>query len=188
MAQRIHPFFLAYLFLRRWAAEQGTPDDIQPDWDGMAAYIRVDGGPPGKPYLRPLWHGKSKDPGRYWLNPNIAGSFSPSSLRELPRNVIDTSGSHFSLRDEHPRLALEHFLYGKSVSAIAFAAYLYRDFGFTKPSLIEIKDLVLLLRQDFHYTSDDGEFATLFTVEAPPESAVAFDFFEPLTPDTPGVE
>src|SRR5580704_9599020 len=145
-ASRVHPFFLAYLHLRKQAAEQGTMDDIVPDWEELGTYLRVRGAPPGKPYYRPLWHGNATDPGRYWLNPNLAGSYAPSSLRNVPTRVVGINGSHFSLRPEHARLAREHLLYEEPISAIALAAFLYRDFGLMAERSLGPHDLAQELR------------------------------------------
>jgi hypothetical protein len=155
-----------------------------PDWEELGTYLRVPGGPAGKPYYRPLWNGKGLDPGRYWLNPNLAGSYSPSSLRNVPMRVVSTAGSHFSLLPEHARLAREHLLYGEPISAIALAAYLYRNFGLSSSNPLEPADLAEVLRQDFHYLPEDDEFAVLFSGEVPGSLVT---WFEPLDADTVGV-
>lgn len=175
---RVHPFFLAYLHLRKRAAEQGSDEDIAPDWEELGDYMHVRGGPPGKPYYRPLWHGKGTDPGRYWLNRNLAGSYAPSSLRNVPVRVIETRGSHFSLRPEHARLALEHLLYEQSLSAIALAAYLYRNYGFSSDRMLGSDDLRDAFADDFHFFPADAEFELLFEWRRP---SVVGAWFEPFT-------
>lgn len=181
---RIHPFFLAYLHLRKQAAEQGTADDIAPDWDELGTYLAVRGGPPGKPYYRPLWNGKGVDPGRYWLNPNLAGSYSPSSIRNVPMRVVDINGSHFSLKPDHAQLALKHLLYDEPVSTIALAAFLYREFGLISSRAPAPSDLGDMLREDFHYLPSDEEFSLLFGSAIP----TSVDrWFEPLDANTVGV-
>ena len=82
-----HPFFIAYLWLRRQAVIQGTTAHIRPDWAGLAPYMEVSGALPSKPYLRPFWQGRH-DSGQEWLNNNIAGSFAPSSLRKVALQVL----------------------------------------------------------------------------------------------------
>lgn len=159
---RVHPFFLAYLHIRKRGAELGTSEDIVPNWDELGTYMHVRGGPPGKPYYRPLWHGKDVDPARYWLNRNLAGSYAPSSLRNVPIRVIDIRGGHFALRPGHARLAFEHLLYGQRLSAIALAAYLYRDFGFVSDRTPGPEDLREAFAEDFYYSPNDEEFELLF--------------------------
>lgn len=185
-AQRIHPFFLAYLHLRKQAASQESEEDIRPDWDELGRFMRVSGGPPGKPYFRPLWHGKGADPGRYWLNPNLAGSYAPSSLRDVPYRVIETNGSRFSLKPDHASLAREHLLYGQPVSALALAAYLYRDFAILADGSPELIGLIRLLYREFDFTSESPPGARELFTSAVPEEPI--DWFEPLTPDTPGAQ
>ncbi|MGH2910285.1 MAG: hypothetical protein ACRDK8_13440, partial [Solirubrobacteraceae bacterium] len=145
--------------MRQLSQEQGGLSDIQPDWDQLGQHLLVPGGPPGKPYYRPIWNSQTDDPGRYWLNPNLAGSYAPSSLRAVPYRVIDTSASTFSLKPDHAALALEHLLYGEQLSAVAFGVFYYRDFGLTttgsSPSPL---DLAGVFARDFHFDSPDQDF------------------------------
>ncbi len=185
-SQPIHPFFLAYLHLRQRAAEQGSTEEIQPQWEQIGQYLRVPGGPPGKPYYRPFVSTKGSDPARFWLNQNLAGSYAPSSLRSLPRKVVGIEGNHFSLLPNHAQAAKEHLLKEIRVSAVALAAYFYRDFGFTVADREPTPaDLVEVLRQDFLFGSGEPDFAALFVTLVPAGVAV---WFEPLTEETIGVE
>jgi hypothetical protein len=186
--RRIHPFFLAYLHLRKRSQEEGDTAGIHPEWEELGEHLRVSGGPPGKPFYRPVWNGKPDDVGRYWLNPNLAGSYAPSSLRNVPYKVISTSGSTFSLKPNHASLALEHLLYEEPLSAVAFAAFYYRDFGLiTSGELPTPMDLAGVFARDFHFDPRDQDFDTLFATDIP--STASFDrWFEPLDADTLGVE
>ena len=77
-------------------------------------------------------HGPADDVGRYWLNPNIVGSYAPSSIRGIPRKVIDSDGSEFILRPNHAQLARTYLLYNDTLSSLAFAALcLRRSFTMT---------------------------------------------------------
>jgi hypothetical protein len=183
-AQRVHPWFLAYLHLRQRAVEQGSSDDIEPHWDELGRYMRVSGGPPGKPFYRPLWNGKGSDPARFWMNPNLAGSYSPSSVRELVRKVVDTRGSHFELRPDHAEAAFEHLLNGTRVSALALAAYLFRDYGFAADRPLDPMDLSRVLKQTFYFLPGDPDFAQLFVEIVSPDVQT---WFEPLGADTLGI-
>lgn len=187
-SQKIHPFFLAYLFLCKWSAEQDTVTEIHPDWAELADHLSVEGGPPGKPFYRPFWHGTVNDPGRYWLNPNLAGSFAPSSLRNVPSRVVDVIDGAFSLKAEHERLALEHLLYGTPVATVPLGAFLYRDYGFHDNASVPIPEtLSLVFRNDFHYPWEPGATVSPLFTATLPENSVNH-WFMPLDFDTPGVE
>jgi hypothetical protein len=166
--------------LRKWAAEQGSSEDIVPHWNQLGTYMHMRGGPTGKPYFRPLWHTKGTDPGRFWLGSNLAGSYSPSSLRNVLIRVVAIRGEHYALRDGHARLAHEHLLYEQPLAGVALAAYLYRDFGFLSTSALGPEHLLEALAEDFHYTPGDEQFELLFAAQAPnPPRA----WFERLTDD-----
>jgi hypothetical protein len=186
-AAKVHPFFLAYLHLRKLAQEQGSTTDIAPAWDDLGRYLEVKGGPAGKPYFRPFWHGGSNDPGRYWLNPNIAGSYSPSSLRKAPYEVIDTEGSHFSLKPNHSVLARQALLFDTQINSLALSAFFYRDFGLISVGASQLKpeDLLTVFCDDFRFQPDSPEFADLFITDVP---AHVETWFEPLDDDTVGVQ
>lgn len=184
--QRIHPFFLAYLHLRKRAREEGTTTEIHPRWDELSEHLRMRGGPPNKPHFRPVWDGQTEDPGRYWLNENLAGSYAPSSLRRRPYTVVDTEGSSFSLKRGHALLARENLLFDRPVSAIAFAAFYFRDFGFVNggerlPGAI---DLAGLLGAELHFEPGEPDFDLLFTTNVPPDVS---RWFEPLDDETTGL-
>ncbi|HWT92535.1 MAG TPA: hypothetical protein VN238_06035 [Solirubrobacteraceae bacterium] len=188
--RKIHTFFLAYLFLRKWSIEQETTTDIAPHWDELAEFIAVPGGPPDRPYYRPLWQGKANDPARYWMNRNIAGSYATSSLRagQPPMQVIGKAGSHFVLRENHAALAVRHLLFGKPVPILAVATYLYRDFGIQTEDggTPEPSDLFALFMMEFHYDGPgDADLSPVFSGAGDSQPADAW--FEPLTPDTAGV-
>lgn len=164
-SQQIHPFFPAYLEIRRLAAQNESLKDIHPRWEDLEQYLRVPGGPPNKPNFRPFWN-QSSSAGQHWLNANLAGSYSRSSIRDVPRRVIDVEDTGgFSLKEKHWKLAREHLLYGQQLPVIPLATFLYRDFGFTTdgPS-IRPQDLVQVFRRDFGYQrgSDDAEFEHLY--------------------------
>lgn len=184
--KRAHPFFLAYLHLRSRATEQGSAADIVPQWQALGHFLAVPGGPPRKPYFRPL----SDPPGNFnrgWLNENLAGSFAPSSLREgmPPIRVVEKAGpGRLSLRAGHAELARLHLLFGELVSFYPLAVFLYRDFGFlmTKgdsgpTALREVFD------RDWGFARSDDpgrDFDTLFSVS---DDYDAEDWFEEFRPD-----
>lgn len=169
--RRIHPFFPAYLHLRQQAALQGTLTSIRPAWSDLGELLDVPGGPYGRPYFRPFWD-QRREGGQEWLNPNLAGSYSPSSIRAVPRKVIDVNDDGtFVLKESHWELARLHLAAGQQVPALALAGFFFRNDGFatnpaTPPPTAD--DLVLEFRRTFGYTSaEDDEFNHLFTTDWP---------------------
>ncbi len=132
-AQSIHPFFPAYLHIRRTAAAQGKLAGIRPDWDELGRFFEVAGAPSTHPYFRPFTTAQGESD-QEWLNPNIAGSFAPSSLRagQPPLRVVEvgTGRGQFNLRANHWELAREHLLDGKRVPLAPLAGFFLRDYAF----------------------------------------------------------
>lgn len=181
VGQRIHPFFPAYIAIRRAAGQRESLEGIHPRWEDLEQFLRVPGGPPRKPNFRPFWH-QSSAAGQHWLNANLAGSYAPSSVRTVPRRVIalDNSGG-FALGEHHWELAREHLLFKDRLSATALCAFLYRDFGFTTDGRSpQPDDLIEIFRHDFGYHTgiDDVEFDHLYSKTIPERS----DWFEPFEP------
>lgn len=185
-ASRVHPFFLAYVHLRRWDIEQETEGGIRADWEQLGEFLEVPGGPPGKPFYRPFLNGQVKDNSRYWLNPNIAGSYAPSSLRNVPLKVVETGDGLFYLKEDHAELALENLLFGEPLSAVAFAFFYYRNFGVVTPAASPAPlDLVAVFARDFQFSPLDDDFDVLFETDFPDDMG---SWFEELDDMTAGVE
>lgn len=180
LERRTHPWFPAYLQLRRVAGQRGALDGLNPTWGDLGHFLKTPGGPSNKPYLRPFWH-QTTNADQAWLNPNLAGSYSPASLRggQAQSSVIEIEDSGFVLKPQHWRLALTHLLYEEPMPVIPLCLFLYRDFGFTTngPSLGPT-DLIEAFRGDFGYEGgvDDNEFETLYAPEIPERT----DWFDPL--------
>jgi len=164
--QRIHSFFPAYLHLRRQAAARDRLTDLTPNWNELGTLLEVPGGPFGRPYFRPFWPGPAQA-GQEWLNPNLAGSYAPSSIRELPRRVIDIQGGKFSLRPRHWELAREHLADNRPVPVLALAGFFLRDFGLVKRETPSLAELIAIFRQEFGYRDgiDNEEFDYLYDQE-----------------------
>jgi hypothetical protein len=181
LGRKVHPFFPAYLEIRR-ATDAESGRVVQPEWGNVSRYLEVPGGPPNKPYFRPFWN-QSRNAGQDWLNQNIAGSYSPSSIREVQRRVIEIEGSGYSLKDGHAQLALENFLYGEALPAYPLALFYYRNFGFTTDGPALPPDgLVDVFMEDFGFLDSKGreEFAGLFSADIPDRT----DWFEPWEPSS----
>ncbi len=175
LGRQTHPYFIAYLHLRRQAALLGRMTELPGEWSSLGPWLDVPGGPEGKPYLRPFWLG-ARTAQQEWLNPNLAGSFAGGSLRALPRNVIDFDGDQFSLRQDHPQRALEHLLAGVAMPALPLSAFLLRNFGIVANDEPTARDVVALFCQEFGYT-DEKEFHTLYRFDPSEHSSSCTERF-----------
>ncbi|MEV7125937.1 hypothetical protein [Streptomyces sp. NPDC093260] len=169
--RRIHPFFLAYLYLHGLTPDEGAPTPVMPIWTDLGKYLTMPGGPPKKPYYRPLFQEISK-PERYWLNANLAGSYAPSSLRQVPRRIVDVSDDgHFLLKEDSATLVLEHLLYGEPALLLALSAFMLRNYGFkSDEGLPNEWHLCSLFLAEFNFRQGEGSFlsgdaAVIFTTE-----------------------
>jgi hypothetical protein len=134
-----------------------------PNWSDLGKLLEVPGGPPGKPYLRPFWRGE-RNAGQEWLNDNLAGSFSPSSLRVVLGRVVTTDAERrYSLRPKHWELASEHLLFNEPMPVLALAGFMLRDYGLVAESPPSSSDLVAAFRGEYGYRErDEVEFASLY--------------------------
>lgn len=185
LSRKVHTFFPAYLEIRRaTGAKSKVPS--RPQWANVGRYLEVPGGPPERPYYRPFWH-QSRNAGQDWLNENIAGSYSPSSIREVPRRVIEIEGSGYSLKEGHARLALKNLLFGEALPVYPLAIFYYRNSGFTNDGPALSPDgLIGIFRKDFSFLADAEmtEFDLLFSAGIPDRT----DWFEPWNPPAATVE
>jgi hypothetical protein len=142
-AQSIHPFFPAYLHIRRTAAAEGSRVGIRPIWEELGRLLEVAGAPSTHPYFRPFTTA-SGESDQEWLNPNIAGSYAPSSLRagQPPLQVVEVGAGRgrFNLREMHWELARVHLLDGKKVPLTPLAAFFLRDFAFENYDAVPTDD------------------------------------------------
>lgn len=172
--QRIHPFFLAYLHLHSLTPDEDSPTPVAPSWKSFGRrYLSMPGGPVNKPYYRPFFNEVSK-PGRYWMNQNLAGSWAPGSLRDVPLTVVDISSEGtFTLKRESGKLALENLLYGDPIPVLALSVFMLRNFGFKSDSGTPVEHDVeglFLLDFNFRHASDGnpvGDAASIFTTRHP---------------------
>jgi hypothetical protein len=179
----VHPFFIAYLHLRSRAVEAGDFSAVRARWGDLGKLLAVPGGPPGKPYYRPLMDGQVHDRSRYWMNPNLAGSWAPSSLRpgQEPLEVVRIVGRGFALDAGHAGRAREHLLGGEKLSVLALAAYLYRDYGFSAEDRELVPaDAADVFARDFHFRdsqADDTDFDLLFDTGDPGSPSEWFESY-----------
>jgi hypothetical protein len=179
IGRRAHPFFLGYVHLRQQATKIGSTDNIAADWPALGRVLEVPGAPAKRPYLKPFQTAANREDEYQWWNANIAGSWSPASLRPGmgPLEVVSVNADKtYNLRPGHATLALDHLLYGRPMSVIDFATFLFRDYGLLASTEPRIDDLVANYRLEYG-VMDDAEFATLYD-SAPP--ALGPRFFEEL--------
>lgn len=185
-AQRLHPTFVMYLYLRaqqrigRLASASASSDELQ-------ALIRMPGNPP-KPYYFPLMDRGKREPGKllssFWRAENIPGSWSPGSIHRLKGGGwMGVSTGGYSLPDNHVERALHELLYDTPAPALALGAYFLRNDGFVLDSEPEPYDVIAAFREKFDFPATaDQEFTRLFTPGIPAE--VDFEWFEPFVLDT----
>lgn len=180
-----HPFFPAYMALRREAGNRSTAGELhisslRPDWTALGDLLAVPGGPLGRPYLRPFWRG-ARENQQEWLNQNLAGSYSPSSLRRHQAQYlsVDSQGT-YSLNSDHPLRALDALLGGTPLPAVPVAAFFLRNFGLSEPVDSGEGDLVSAFANLFGYRPEDREefnilYDTAWTSDLPGPWIVPLD-------------
>jgi hypothetical protein len=184
-AQKLHPTFVMYLYLRvqQRAGKLGTASAKS---DELLKLIEMPGNPT-KPYYFPLIDRGRRVPGKllstFWRAENISGSWSPGSIRrQQGGGWLGADESAYAWPNNHVELARTQMLYDQPVSALAMGAYFLRNDGFVISGDPGPDDVIAAFRAKFDYPEDaQGEFATLFTSEAP--TNIDFDWF--TTPDAP---
>lgn len=178
-----HPHFAGYLALKRTAARDGGTEDLRPNFkEFFDTFMQVHGGPADRPYLKPFPSDE-----RLWFNPNVAGSFAPSSVRNkspLDR-IVDVNGNgrnaRYSLVDQHWRLARSLLVSDNRVPALSLAVFLYRDYAILsdEPSTA---DVISVFREEFGYAESRGtgeeEYRYLYSEDE--DVLAAVDWFETL--------
>lgn len=178
-----HPHFAGYLALKRTAARDGGTIDLRPNFkEFFDDFMQVPGGPADRPYLKPFPSDE-----RLWFNPNVAGSFAPSSVRNkspLDR-IVDVSGdgrnARYSLVDQHWRLARSLLVSGNRVPALPLAVFLYRDYAILseEPSTT---DVINVFREEFGYAQslETGEEEFRYLYDEDEDVFATVDWFEDL--------
>lgn len=181
-ALRLHPTFVMYLYLRE-QQRAGSLSTASATSDELLALITMPGHPT-KPYYFPLID-RGKRTGKplptFWRAANIAGSWSPGSIRRLlGGGWLGADESAYAFPDDHVELALKQMLYDKPVSALAMGAYLLRNDGFVLSGEPAAEDVIAAFRARFDYPNDaEDEFLQLFTTDVPDAQ---FNWFEPAQP------
>lgn len=179
-AQRLHPTFVMYLYLRK-QHRAGALAEASASSEELLALIDLPGNPT-KPYYFPLIdRGKraGKPLSTFWRAPNIPGSWSPGSIRrQQGGGWLGASESAYAMPDDHVALAFQQMLYSKPVSVLALGAYFLRNDGFVLTDVPTAEDIISAFRTKFDYPLEtDREFSQLFATDVP---AADFDWFEPV--------
>lgn len=166
-----HQWYPGYMSLRRQARLQSGDgalnySEIEPNWRDLGEFLAVPGGPPNKPYLRPFWSG-TRDRGQEWLNQNLAGSYAPSSWRNVQLKLAsEISDGRIALREDHATVALKVLLNDTPLPALPAAAFFLRNHGFQNSSDTDVDVLIRAFAYEFGYRKgDEEEFLTLYDVE-----------------------
>ena len=168
-AQRLHPTFVMYLYLRK-QNKLGRLSDASASAPELLELIDVPGNP-SKPYFFPLIDrgartGQSLP--SFWRSRNIPGSWSPSSIERLQAGGWLAAGNAFAMPDDHANRALTQMLYGAKTSALALGAFFLRNDGLRVRGEAGPDDIIAGFRAKFRYDHDDeDEFATIYSTEAP---------------------
>lgn len=187
-AQKLHPTFVMYLYLRK-EHRSGRLPDASASSDELLALIRMPGNPV-KPYYFPLIDRGERTGSplpRFWRAKNIPGSWSPGSIsRQKAGSWLGRTSGEYTLPDDHVELAFKDLLYETPVPVLALGAYFLRNDGFILSGEPSELDVIAGFREKFDYPEDtEDEFARLFTTGAPEPGSVSwFDRFNPPTPDT----
>lgn len=181
--QKIHPHFAGYLALKRTVARDGRTDDLSPNFkEFFQTFMLATGGPANRPYLKPF----SSDV-KMWFNPNVAGSFAPSSVRNkspLDR-IVDVSGdgrdARYSFVDQHWRLARRLLISDNRIPVLSLAVFLYRDYAILseEPSTV---DVISVFREEFGYTDswETGEEEYQYLYSENEDMFTTIDWFQEL--------
>jgi hypothetical protein len=179
-AQRLHPTFIMYLYLRR-QSRAGRLDQASASSEEVLDLIRMPGNPT-KPFYFPLIDRGKREVGRllpsFWRAENIPGSWSPGSIFRLKGGGwMGVASGGYALPEDHVDLALRQLLYDTPVSALALGAYLLRNDGFVISGEAGPDDLVMAFRTRFDYPEDtQSEFIKLFRTDVPTE--LTFSWFD----------
>ena len=170
-AQRLHPTFVMYLYLRT-QQRAGKLAEASASSEELLRLIRMPGNPT-KPYYFPLIDRGKREPGKllpsFWRAENIPGSWSPGSIFRLKGGGwMGVSTGGYALPGDHVDRALRELLYDTPVSALALGAYFLRNDGFVISGEAGPGDLIAAFRMKFDYPeAAQEEFATLFTTGVP---------------------
>ena len=124
---RSHKHFAGYLGMLRHRPTGKAQANARIVTDFITKNFAVDGLPESTPYLIPF---RSRGVGNNFTatNPNIAGSYAKSSVRDgLPFSNVVSGSSVYQLEEDHWAKAKAELLHGELMPAFATAYFLLRD-------------------------------------------------------------
>lgn len=131
MAAKTSPVTPGYLCVLDAAAKSKTLIGLKPKFRSFFDnYLKVASAPENKPYLVPF--GRIEGGEGLLFNRNVAGSYAPSSIRDVNalHDVLTISeAGTFSLQSDHIAAARERIL-PYPLPFMALSCFLYRDYGF----------------------------------------------------------
>lgn len=150
--------FIFYLSILRLKAKGVDLDECDSSayQDDLIQWLRVDGGQfptedDPRPYYRPFASRGSS----YWMNPNLAGSFAWSSLRNSMKTLFYTQDKKLRLPNQSE--VVENLTKNKKVDAVDIASYLFRNCSFkTGKTSPQVKDLIPPFKTYFGIKDGDG--------------------------------
>lgn len=136
MRIRANPVTPGYLCILEAATKARRDDNLRPRFRHFfERYLRVADAPENKPYLVPF--GRTEPGEALLFNRNVAGSYAPSSMRDVNPlfDVLEISAEGtYALLKGHAATVRERIL-PNSLPFCATACFLYRDYGFnSKPT------------------------------------------------------
>jgi len=182
-AQKLHPTFVMYLYLRK-EQRAGRLDDASASSEEVLSLIRMPGNPT-KPYYFPLIDRGERTGSplpSFWRAKNIPGSWSPGSIfRQKGGGWLGVATGGYTLPDDHIERAFTDLLYETPVSALALGAYFLRNDGLVLAGAPAALDVIAGFRAKFDYPDDaEEEFSRLFTTDVPDDGS--FTWLEPFAP------
>lgn len=182
-----HPTLAGYLCVQRTAAQQGKTTELRPLFkEFFKEFLVLGDAPDNRPYINPFVSADAK----VWLNENVAGSYSPSSLREVSplRQVLTISNGTYNLKPQH-WLAAQHYLTAnRQIPVLPLAVFMFRDRGIAH-SEPTIAGLVRAFQQEFGYLDQAGNlteaYKYLYADYTAQEDLAPQDWFIPFTEALP---
>lgn len=136
--------------------------------DEMIPWLKVEGGG-SYPYYRPFASRGSS----YWVNPNLAGSFSQSSLRSAMLSLFYTDDKKLRLPSQSE--VVQNLTKNKKVDAADLASYIFRNCSFaTKKKNPTVADLIPLFKSYFGIRDGEG-FDQIFDFDGGKESSTELE-------------
>jgi hypothetical protein len=168
-AQRLHPTFVMYLYLRK-QNKLGRLSDASASAPELLELIDMPGNP-SKPYFFPLIDRGARTGQAlptFWRSRNIPGSWSPGSIGRLQAGGWLAARNAYAMPDDHANRALSQMLYGAKTSALALGAFFLRNDGLRVSGEPGPDDIIAGFRTKFRYDHDDeDEFGTIYSTDVP---------------------